>query len=159
MIRLVVLMLIGILAGLEQKIQGQSHGYVFFGPGGVTSGGGTSGTMYTGAGGEAVFGPGIGVGAEVGYTAPWRQFRSGIGVGSANGSFHFRRSERLVPFITGGYTLFFRNGTANGFNFGGGVNWWFASRLGLKAEMRDQVGTGGLRNLHFWAIRVGLTFR
>jgi hypothetical protein len=140
-------------------VYAQSHGYVFFGPGGVTSHGNTSGAMYLGGGGEAVFGPGIGVGAEVGYTAPWRQFQSGIGIGSVNGSFHFGRSGRVVPFITGGYTLFFRSGTANGFNFGGGVNWWFADRIGLKTEIRDQVGLGGLDGVHFWAARVGLTFR
>lgn len=146
------------LAALE-TLHAQSHGYLFFGPGGVTSGGYTSGSMYMGGGGEGIFGPGIGAGVEVGYTAPWRQFSSGIGIASANGSFHFRRSGRLVPFATSGYTLFFRSGHANGFNFGGGVNWWFSQRLGLKTEFRDHVGLGGLDDAHFWVIRAGLNFR
>src|SRR3712207_8851572 len=40
------------LLATASTLPAQSHGYVFFGPGGVTSSGQTSGSMYTGAGGE-----------------------------------------------------------------------------------------------------------
>lgn len=100
----------------------QSHGYVFFGPGGVTSNGNTSSAAYIGAGGDAVFGPGAGIGGEIGYVTPWRNLDAGIGIASVNGSFHFNRDRSVVPFVTGGYSFFFRSGHASGFNFGGGVN-------------------------------------
>jgi hypothetical protein len=148
------------IAGLGM-LAGQSHGYVFFGPGGVTAGD-TSSAAYMGAGGEGVFGPGIGVGAEVGYATPWKSFRSGIGIGSVNGSFHFKRSGRIVPFLTGGYSIFFRSGHENGINVGGGVNWWFSDRLGLKAEFRDHISTTFVdvdNDVHLWVLRAGLTFR
>jgi hypothetical protein len=112
-----------------------------------------------GAGGDYVSRIGVGFGAEIGYTAPWRQFRDGIGIGSVNGSYQFGRAGKVVPFVTGGYSLLFRSATENAFNFGGGVNWWFADRLGLKLELRDHVGTGGFRETHFWTIRAGLNFR
>ena len=102
----------------------KGRGYVFFAPG-VTSLGGM-GTMHIGGGGEGLVHKGLGVGAELGYMAPWRGFGEGIGAFSPNASYHFlsRNAEaKAEPFVTGGYTLFFRSGTANGLNFGAGVNW------------------------------------
>jgi hypothetical protein len=151
--------LLFLIACLPVAVHAQSHGYVFFGPGGVTSGGHTDGVMCTGIGGEFISGIGVGGGVEVGYNAPWGALQNGIGTASANGAFHFKPSARIVPFVTGGYTLFFRNGHANGFNFGGGVNWWFATRFGLKADIRDQVGVGDFSGVHFWGFRAGLTLR
>jgi hypothetical protein len=43
-----------------------SHGYVFVAPGGVTCCGNTSMMMQFGAGGEAVLGKGVAIGAEIG---------------------------------------------------------------------------------------------
>jgi hypothetical protein len=137
---------------------GQSHGYVLFGTGGVTSHVNTSGAMFLGAGGEGVSRIGLGGGAEVGYLARWGSFGGGIGIGSANATFHFNRRRTVVPFVTGGYTLFFRSGHEKGFNFGGGVNWWGSQRIGLKVEVRDHVGLG-FGNTHVWAVRAGLIFR
>ncbi len=155
--RSAVFLILVLLTGVD-VVRAQSHGYVFFGPGGVTSDGYTSGEMYTGMGGEYVSRSGVGAGAEIGYTAPWRALGSGIGIGSVNGSWHFRRTGGVVPFVTAGYSLFFRNGHANGYNFGGGVNWWFSRKFGLRAEIRNHVGGGGL-DAHLWAFRAGLTFR
>jgi hypothetical protein len=59
---------------------------------------------------------------------------------------------------TVGYTLFFRSGTANGFNFGGGVNYWFREHLGLRLEFRDNVSTTWDTE-HYLGFRVGLAFR
>jgi hypothetical protein len=151
--------LVCLLASASAMMPGQSHGYVFLGPGGVTSDGNTSGALYLGGGGEAISRIGLGGGAEIGYTTPWQSFGSGIGIASVNGAFHLRRSERLVPFVTGGYTLFFRSGHASGFNLGGGVNWWFANRVGFRAEVRDHVGVGRFSGVHLWTVRAGLAFR
>jgi hypothetical protein len=139
----------------------QSHGYVFAAPGGTSTSGHTEATLQIGAGGEAVFGKGIGLGAEIGYVAPaGAGFSNGLGAGSVNGYYHFRHGRsRLDPFVTGGYTVLFRSGSENLFNVGGGVNWWFLSHLGLKLEFRDQIYARSGESLHFWGIRFGLNFR
>jgi hypothetical protein len=63
---------------------------------------------------------------------------------TVGGFLHFRPrrgQQKLVPFVTGGYTLFFRSRTANGFNFGSGVNYWFREHPGLGLEFRDNLWT------------------
>ena len=138
---------------------GHSYGYVFAAPGGTSGGGG--GTLHIGGGGEGVLKNGVGIGAEVGYIAPFEAFGDGLGIFSVNGSYHFlnsSKSEKLVPFVTGGYTGFFRGGYANGANFGGGVNYWFKPRVGLRVEFRDNVFLQE-GSSHFLNVRVGLAFR
>ena len=147
-----------LLLALAAAAAAQSHGHVFLGAGGASSSGFTQSLMAVGGGGEFVSRSGLGAGGEVGYWAPWRRFDGGIGIANANGFYHFRPRGRVVPFVTGGYSLFFRSGTANGFNIGGGVNWWFSDGLGLKAEFRDNVGNGNF-DVQYWAFRVGLNFR
>jgi hypothetical protein len=138
---------------------GYSHGYIFAAPGGTSGGGG--GTLHIGGGGEGVFKNGAGIGAEVGYATPFESFGDGLGLFSFNGSYHFLKashSGKVVPFITGGYTGFFRGGYANGVNFGGGVNYWFKRRVGLRVEFRDNVFVQD-GSAHLLNVRVGLTFR
>ena len=99
---------------------------------------------------------------EIGYLAPARSISEGVGILSANGSYHFLNgepSQKLVPFVTGGYSLAFREGSANLFNFGGGVNYWFRERMGLRLEFRDHVIPDGNHSDHFLGFRIGLTFR
>lgn len=118
----------------------QSHGYLFIAPGGISSGGHTATTVHLGAGGEVGLAKGVGLGAELGALGPRQDFAGNLmGVVSANGYYHFRREEKLEPFVTAGYSLFFRSGHANLFNFGGGANYWFHSKLGLRLEFRDHV--------------------
>lgn len=138
--------------------RGYSYGYIFAAPGGTSGGGG--GTLHIGGGGDGVFSNGVGIGAEVGYIAPFEYFGDGLGTFSINGSYHMKsgKSEKLVPFVTGGYTGFFRSGYANGVNFGGGVNYWFKPRVGLRVEFRDNVFLQE-GSAHFLNVRVGLTFR
>lgn len=141
------------------KDGGHSYGYIFAAPGGTSGGGG--GTLHVGGGGEAVHRKGFGIGAELAYLMPFESAGDGLGTFSVNGSYHFlksSKSEKLVPFVTAGYTGFFRGGYANGVNFGGGVNYWFKPRVGFRVEFRDNVfaqdGTA-----HFLNVRFGLTFR
>lgn len=139
---------------------GNSYGYVFAAPGGSSSSGG-GGTLHLGGGGEGVFKNGAGIGAELAYLTPFESFGDGIGTFSVNGSYHFlkaSKSEKLVPFVTGGYTGFFRGGYANGANFGGGVNYWFKPRIGLRVEFRDNVIVQS-GSAHLLNVRLGLTFR
>lgn len=140
----------------------QSNGYVFFAPGGVTAGSYTSMTLHAGGGGEGVLGKGLGVGAEIGALGPRQDFSEcAVGVFSANGYYHFirGRARKVDPFITAGYTLVFRSDTANLFNFGGGANYWFSQRLGLRVEARDQVWRNCCGTAHYWGVRLGLAFR
>jgi hypothetical protein len=139
-----------------------SHGYFFVAPGAAScSGCGNSMTLHFGGGGEGIFGKGIGIGAELGYLTPREDMSDGLGVFSPNGYFHFggkNRSRKADPFVTAGYTLLFRGGHANLWNFGGGLNYWFGDRVGLKVELRDHVwSVNGTE--HYWGVRIGITFR
>jgi hypothetical protein len=64
----------------------------------------------------------------------------------------------IAPFVTGGYTLSFRSGVAHLVNFGGGINYWFSRKMGLRLEARDyisaQCGCG-----HTVEFRIGFAFR
>jgi hypothetical protein len=42
---------------------------------------------------------------------------------------------------------------------GGGINWWFKERLGLRLELRDNIWPRGDTIYHIAAFRVGLMFR
>jgi len=134
------------------------YGYLFVAPG-VASGG--SATLHIGGGGEVIFNNGFGMGAEVGYLGPIEAMGQGFGVFSVNGSYYFlkaNQSEKVAPFVTGGYTGIFRSGYASGINFGGGVNYWFKKRVGLRFEIRDNlVALDGAA--HLLNARIGLTVR
>ena len=135
-----------------------AHGYGYFGLGG------TQGTTFgkllnAGGGGEAFLYKGLAVGGDVGYLGHYQNFGSdGFGLASANGSYHFVRSreQKLAPFVTAGYSLAFRNGTANLTNVGGGINYWFRNRVGLRVEYRDYFTAS---DPHIHTVRFGISFR
>jgi hypothetical protein len=139
------------ITAFAQEDTSRAQAHVFFAPG-LSSSGGSSFTHF-GGGGEALI-KRFGVGGEIGYMSPWGSFSDGVGVFSPNASFYMP-TGKLSPFVTGGYTLFFRNGTANGFNYGGGINYWFKERTALRFEVRDNV----VSREHLVGFRVGLTFR
>jgi hypothetical protein len=136
----------------------KAQGYVFFAPGGIVGSGSSVGTLHFGGGGEALVYRGIGIGAELGYLAPWRQFPEGIGLFSVDGSYHFRRNQKLSPFVTGGYSLGFRSGYGHLVNFGAGAHYWFKDQVGLRFEFRDHVDPHYV-NDHYLSGRIGLSFR
>ncbi|MDX2042392.1 MAG: hypothetical protein SF097_14310 [Acidobacteriota bacterium] len=139
----------------------RGYGYVFAAPGVVASEYGSSATWQFGVGGEGLLKGGFGVGGEIGGLAPAQSFSEGFGVFSAGANYHFlkaSKSGKVAPFVNGGYTMFFRNGVTNGGHFGGGANYWFKERVGLRFEVRDQV-VSAFGNTHFVGFRFGLTFR
>lgn len=139
----------------ERRVQG----YVFFGPG-ATSGSSTTWANF-GGGGEGFVKGGLSVGAELGGFTPAKAFDEGFGILSANAGYHFlkaSKSGKVVPFASGGYSLFFRSGSASGVNFGGGVDYWFKERIGLRFEVRDHILVE-YPETHYAGFRVGLTFR
>ena len=117
-------------------------------------------------GGDARLGQVLSAGIELAYAGPdWNIGKNGMGVGSANATFHFqnKKDRSFEPFLTGGYSHYFgdRTNTQSGFNFGGGVNLWASKHAALRLEIREQ---GHINYFHseftnFVAFRVGVTFR
>jgi hypothetical protein len=135
-------------------------GYAFGGFGAATGDGESTGTYHLGGGGEAVFADAVGVGAEIGYLNAFEEGSEGFGVFSVNGTYHFGGGQprpKLRPFVTGGYTLAFRDGHGNLFNLGGGVDYWLGRRAALRVELRDHIWSA--EDVHVWEVRVGVTFR
>jgi hypothetical protein len=136
-LRFPVMLLLVMVASLRGQ---PSNLYAFLAPGGATCCGATSMTVQFGAGGEAVLWKGVGVGAELGVMGTHEDFGgTALGVFSPNGYYDFihRSNLRFDPFVTGGYTLFFRSGTASLFNFGGGATYWFHPRVPPPPQLSD----------------------
>jgi hypothetical protein len=156
---LFVLVFLPALAFAQASDYSKGHGYAYFAPGASSPSSGAY--AHVGAGGEGFFTRNLGAAAELGYLTPMRSWSDGIGTLSPNFVARFRakdRDHKLEPFVTGGYTLFFRSGTASGVNFGGGVNYWFNDNVGLRLEVRDNVWTQ-YATIHYVGFRVGVTFR
>ncbi len=148
-------LLVPCLAAAQADRPYTGHGYAFFAPGAVSPGGG--GIMHFGVGGEGRVYKGLAAGAEIGFAGPRQSLAEGIGIFSPNASYHFTRDSKLIPFVTGGYSLAFRQGAGSAVNFGGGVNYWFKPRLGLHLAFRDHVSPA--ERAHLWGFRIGLSFR
>lgn len=142
-------------AGLAAAQEHNAEGYLFFAPGVITSPGNSTASLHFGGGGEGFLHEGIAAGAELGYVAPWSHFGSGIGVFSLDGQYHFGRGQRVVPFVTAGYSLGFHSGHINLFNYGVGANIWIRARKGLRLEFRDHVNSSN----HYIGFRIGFAFR
>ncbi|MBL8175889.1 MAG: hypothetical protein JNK48_14530 [Bryobacterales bacterium] len=114
----------------------------------------------TGGGGEGVFWKGLGMGADLGVFYPYRYIHGAIGAAGISATYHFnagREDTKWDPFLVGGYTLFFRSGTANGAHWGGGVTYWMHRRVGARVEFRDQRSIQ--EAIAFPSVRFGLSFR
>ena len=148
-----------LLAAAQDSNYSKGHGYVYVAPGVATEWENAK-TVQVGAGGEGFLTKYVGLGADAGYLAQFEDYRN-LGTFSlyAVGRFRPKTSNNKVePFVTGGYTHFFRWGTPNGINFGGGVNYWFTDHVALRCEVRDNAR--GSRPLHhFVGFRIGLAFR
>ena len=154
---LLLMFSVNALAQSNTTTEHKGQGYGFVAP--LVSNYGDTG-LQAGFGGEGMVYKGLGVGGEISYLN-LGGYTYGLGAVSPNASYHFRgltKDGKVVPFVTGGYSLYFRNGVAHGLNFGGGVNYWFKERVGLRVEVRDQVlpfdGT-----LHYVGFRAGISFR
>ena len=117
--------------------------------------------LATCGGGEARIADTFGIGADVGYLGPLDYFSEGFGLLSVNGSYYLPgsgRDRRMRPFVTTGYTMAFRDGTAQMWNLGGGLDYWTSGRVGVRFELRDHIwvdeGTA-----HFWGPRIGIVVR
>jgi len=133
------------------------QGYIFAAPGAYVGYSETRATMHFGGGGEALLYKGLGAGAELGGI--WAlQGSDLLAVFSVGGSYHFSRDRKISPFLTGGYSRIWGDGSADLVNFGGGVNWWLGERKGIRLEFRDHVYAEG-SNRQIVEFRIGFAFR
>jgi opacity protein-like surface antigen len=136
--------------------------------------------VHLGVGGEGFFNRFVGVGAEAGYVGGSRTSKSDAGILSPNFVARFLAKDdknKVEPFVTGGYTLFYHQETytwyypnlgwvpfteskfRNGANLGAGVNLWASERIGVRFEFRDYILLGNYGTIHFAGGHIGLTFR
>ncbi len=152
--------LAAVTAGLAMAQVPKGQGYVFQGVGSTTYNRWGSVLGATGGGGEGVFWKGLGAGADIGAYYPYRYFRGAIGVANVSAAYHFtagRDDTKWDPFVVGGYSLFFRSGTANGVHVGGGLTYWFHRHIGARVEFRDQRAVP--EGISFPVVRFGVSFR
>lgn len=139
-----------------QADESKSAGYVYSGVG--VDEGGDNALFTLGGGGETVLSNGLGLRADVGYLTIFEEFRAGVGTLSPGLFYEFTPQKKTSGFVGGGYTLFFREITANGVHFGGGVRHWFSDSFGIRAEVRDEVFLEG-ETFHQILGRVSFLFR
>ena len=154
-----LLLLLPVLAMAEDNDQ-ETHaqGYVFAAPGKLRS----SSTLHFGGGAEFDLYKGLGFSTDIGYISNPQCMGRGFGILSPNVRFAFTNANdsKLVPYITGGYSLLFRSSSANSYNFGGGIDYWFHDKAALKVEFRDHVWRySSYSTYHIWQIRMGFSFR
>jgi hypothetical protein len=144
------------LAVHSQVSSYRGHGFAFFSF--DASQNSAADRLAVGAGGEGFVFRGLAVGADLAYLFPREAPGAGIGLLSANPAYHFVNRDKpgkWVPFVTAGYGLAFRSDSINLFNYGGGITYWFASRAGLRVEVRDNRNSDS----SLFLIRVGVSFR
>jgi hypothetical protein len=136
------------LVAIAQSVSSPSHaeGYFFVGPivvspaSVVVSQGGIS----TGFGGDVLVYKGLGFGAEAEYA---KSGNSDVGEGSFDACYHFLGKtdrRKIEPFASGGYSVYFgQRSTENGFNIGGGVNYWMVKHVAFasRCERTPVLGT------------------
>ena len=133
-------------------------GYVFVAPGFIAGDGTPGGTVQSGVGGEFRIYKGLAVGAELSGVGAIGESFDDVGLFSLNGYYHLpnaSRSTKVIPFITAGYT---GAGVEPWFNVGGGADYWFKNRLGLRVEFRDQIDANHSNPMHYAGMRVGLVW-
>lgn len=110
-----------------------------------------------GAGGDAFLFRGLTAGAEIGHYQFVERGSDGFGIAGFNAGYHWNRrgAGRTEPFVSAGPAIVFGNASSPGASFGGGVNYWFSRRLGLRLEGR-LYGFAGDAIAKF---RVGISFR
>jgi|SRR5712671_1553859 len=153
-------------ASSQELGRSKGQGYFFVAPG-LGNIPPSNANIHIGGGGEWLLRKGFGMGLEIGALGPlgkgpermpFRWTDNVRGLGSANFSYHFLPSttdQKLEPFVTAGYSTFFRAGISNGYNAGAGVNIWVKNKTALRFEIRDHQSY----NRDTLSFRAGMTFR
>jgi hypothetical protein len=144
-----------------------NYGYVFGGPVVVPRSAFTrwDGTfVHVGGGGEGRLTNKFGLGGELGVLKPVTN-RDAVttGVASVTPAYHFisRDSDRKSdPFVDGGLSLLFGRGSGVALHYGGGLNYWFRRRIGLRLEFRHHLWSPEAgESINLVGFRIGLAFR
>jgi hypothetical protein len=113
-------------------------------------------TFNAAGGGEVFLAKYFAVGGEGG-------FFNRLITASGNASLHVvDASDRLSPFVTGGYSrlgIGDGEGSFSAWNIGAGADAWIGDRAGIRFELRDHIRPDDRGATHYWAFRVGVVFR
>ena len=109
--------------------------------------------LHLGSGADVMLGR-FGLTGELGYMASAEHPLDGFGTFSPGVLLAFSK-QGTVPFVKGGFTLFFRGGAEPGWFVGAGVNFWSSDKFGFRAELNDQVFVSN----HLLAARFAVLFR
>jgi hypothetical protein len=147
--------------GFAQERDKPRANYFFFAAPGVRHDTGSS-TVGIGGGAEGYVYRGFGFGFDVGgiNTSSTTGVRNWDGIFSLNCIMNFNPTDesRFSPFIIGGFTIIPSFDVDGGYNFGGGVQYWFHQHIALRVEFRDHLLTG-MHNHHYPQGRIGISFR
>jgi hypothetical protein len=144
----------------QERSKPRASGFAFVAPGERHDTG--SSTLQVGGGGEGYVYRGLGFGGDIGGL--YSHSRTGVGqwtgMISLNALYNFNSADKskLSPFMIGGVTLIPAFDVGGGFNFGGGLQYWFHDQIGLRIEFRDHVLTG-MRYHHYPQARIAIAFR
>lgn len=152
----ILILIATVTTAFAQPQEGRGAGAAYAAGGAVGDSDDNEGFWQFGGGGEYVFSNGLGFEVDVGIVTAGG-FDASAGVFSVGPLYEFKSDKKTAPFLTGGYTLFFRSGTANAFHVGGGVRHWFNDSFGMRFEVRDEVVVPG--SIHFIQGRVTFLFR
>lgn len=131
---------------LAQDVSGvNTRGFVFVAPGTYT--GYDSETMLRFGGGiETVARNGLGFAFDAGWLTTTRGLENGITSVSGAMLYEFPLDRPVRPYLRGGAGLIAnRSGSEAFWNIGGGINYWFRDRHGLKVEVRDTFTDSNMR--------------
>src|ERR1041384_5610527 len=120
---IVIVSLFSIVSGAEARAQ-ETRETVFIAPGGLSVPGNTTRSYQVGGGIERLLERGFGASGDIAAVLPGTGSISNTsGLAAIDLNYHFK-GVHTEPFVAAGYSLLFRDFTANMFNFGGGINYW-----------------------------------
>ena len=100
----------------------------------------------------------LAVSPSIGYLYSREDSQRGVAIFTANGSYHFLRGKsRFEPFVIAGYGAIADLGHGLSlFNYGGGGQYWFRKRLGVRVEVLNFQHS---QYRELTSVRFGIAFR
>lgn len=140
--------------------------FSYVAPGGVAVNQGGSSSLEIGGGGNVFIYRGLGLEADVGALRFGSRDAQGQRVHRWTGmftldviyAFQWSAEQKVCPFLIAGATGIPVFDVSGGYNFGGGIHYWFGRNYGLRMEFRDHVRSG-IRTYHDIQARIALAFR
>ncbi len=138
-------------------------GYFFVAPGAISVNVNSQSTLQVGGGFEAFLYRGLGIGVELGglRVASSSASSKWTGMLSLDGVYDFQRSakQKLCPFVAAGFTALPEFDVGGGYNFGGGIKYWFAEHYGVRVAFRAHFRPGDLHTYEDVQGIIGIAIR